>query len=145
MSANYKPSQAWLAAFLEISEGVPFQVRVSGQCMAPLVQDGARVRVSGAAPYYWPGDVVVLPVGGRRLALHRVLGAYRRGGRWKVLTQGDLATRPDMAVLSTQILGRVQSGDCSPLLIKVPFSHRLRAFARFVQFVITRFMRNRNA
>ena len=145
MSENYKPSQAWLAAFREISEGVPFQVRVSGQCMAPLVQDGARVQISGPAPYYWPGDVVVLPVDGRGLALHRVLGAYRRGGRWRYLTQGDSATRPDTAVLSSQIFGRIQSGDCSPLLIRVPFSHRLRAFAQFLQFVINRFIRNRYA
>ena len=145
MIENYKPSQAWLAAFLEISEGVPFRVRVNGHCMAPLVHDGARVQVSRPAHYYWPGDVVVLPIDGRGMALHRVIGVYRRGGRWKYLTQGDSATRPDTAVLSSQILGRVQSGDCSPLLIQVPFSHRLRAFAQFLQFVINRFLRNRYA
>ncbi|MFB1486593.1 MULTISPECIES: hypothetical protein [unclassified Thiocapsa] len=106
--------------------------------MAPCVLDGALVDVGGPARIYWPGDVVVVLLDGNRLALHRVIGAYRRAGAWKVLTQGDTAPRPDTAVRPERILGHVRSGDCDRSLIAIPLRHRLRAAGRFVRFALGR-------
>lgn len=116
----------------------PMPMRVRGDCMAPLVQDGAWVAIGGPAERYWPGDVVALRTTGRGLALHRVLGAYQRRGEWRYLTQGDLAMRPDRAVTAAEILGRVRGGECSPRLIQVPTWHRLRALGRFTAVILIR-------
>jgi hypothetical protein len=133
-----EPSISRLLALQALATETPLPMRVRGDCMAPLVQDGAWVAIAGPASRYWPGDVVALRTTGRGLALHRVLGAYRRRGEWRYLTQGDRALRPDRAVTATEILGRVGGGDCSPRLIQVPTWHRLRALGRFAAVILIR-------
>ncbi len=125
-------------ALQSLAAETPLRMRVRGDCMAPLVQDGAWITLVGPADRYWPGDVVAICTSGRVLALHRVLGAYRRRGEWRYLTQGDRNPRPDRAVTATEILGRVASGDCSPRLIQVPVRHRLRALGRFAAVILIR-------
>lgn len=120
-------------------------VRVSGVCMAPLIRDGARVRVSGPARFYWPGDVVVVPVGDRRYALHRVIGCYRRRAEWKFVTRGDGAPRPDAAVWSHEIVGRVVGGECPEQAVQVPFGQRMRALWQFIGYAFGRGWRSSRA
>lgn len=133
-----KPAICRLLALQSLAAEMPLPMRVRGDCMAPLVQDGARVAIAGPASCYWPGDVVAVRLSGRGLALHRVLGAYRRRGEWRYLTQGDRALGPDRAVTATNILGRISGGDCSPRLIQVPVWHRLRALGRFAVVLLIR-------
>lgn len=117
------------------SEGT-LSVRVSGDCMEPLVRAGARVTISGQARFYWPGDAVAVFTGRSVLALHRVIGCYRSDGQWKFITQGDKIAQPDAAVSFPQILGRVCGGECSSTLVKIPLRSRFRAFVRFLASAI---------
>ncbi len=126
------------SALQALAAEAPLPMRVRGDCMAPLVRDAAWVAIAGPASRYWPGDVVAVRTAGRGLALHRVLGAYRRRGEWRYLTQGDRAMRPDRAVTTAEILGRLGSGDCSPRLIQVPPWHRMRALGRFAAVILNR-------
>lgn len=127
-----------LPALRALATETPLPMRVRGDCMAPLVQDGAWVAIAGPASRYWPGDVVAVRTAGRGLALHRVLGAYRRRGEWRYLTQGDRALRPDGAVPAAEILGLIDGGDCSPRLVQVPPWHRVRALRRFATIILIR-------
>lgn len=133
-----EPSSFHLLALQSLAAETPLPMRVRGDCMAPLVQDGAWVAIAGPPSRYWPGDVVAVRLSGRGLALHRVLGAYWRRGAWRYLTQGDRALGPDRAVTATNILGRISGGDCSPRLIQVPVWHRLRALGRFAVVLLIR-------
>lgn len=125
-----------LSALQALAAEAPLPMRVRGDCMAPLVENGAWVAIVGPAHRYWPGDVVAIRTAGRGLALHRVLGAYRRRGEWRYLTQGDRAPWPDRAVNAAEVLGRIGGGDCSPWLIQVPTWHRLRALGRFAAIIL---------
>ncbi len=127
-----------LPALQALAAEAPLPMRVRGECMAPLVQDGAWVAIAGPVCRYWPGDVVAVRTTGRSLALHRVLGAYRRRGEWRYLTQGDRALRPDRAVTAPEILGLIAGGDCSPQLVQVPPWHRVRALGRFATIILIR-------
>lgn len=138
MDPDSSPSISRLLALQALAAEAPLPMRVRGDCMAPLVLDGAWVAISGPAERYWPGDVVAVRTAGRGLALHRVLGAYRRRGEWRYLTQGDRALRPDRAVTAAEILGLIGGGDCSPRLVQVPPWHRARALGRFATFILIR-------
>ena len=129
-------TSVWFSTLRLMASDHPVQVVVKGDCMSPLVADGARVQVSGPAAIYWPGDVVVLLIAGRGLTIHRIIGSYRRAGRRHYLTQADSAERPDPPVPHELILGRVRGGECAPALVQIPLSHRLRAGARFLRVVL---------
>lgn len=113
--------------------------------MAPLIADGAVVEVSAPRKFYWPGDVVVVANGQSGPALHRVIGVYWKRGGWKFMTQGDAAERPDSAMRSAQILGRVCGGECSEVILQVPLRQRLRALFRFLRFSMRHFVTKRLA
>ncbi len=129
-------TMSWFATLRLMAADNRVQVVVKGHCMAPLVADGARVEVTGPAAIYWPGDVVVLLIAGRGLTIHRVIGSYRRAGRWRYLTQADSAERPDPPVFPELILGRVLGGECALAVVKVPLRHRLHAVVRFLRVVL---------
>jgi hypothetical protein len=132
------------SALQSLAAESPLRVRVNGECMTPLVSDGAWVAVGGPASRYWPGDVVVARLPGGRFAMHRVIGGYRRRGHWHYLTQGDRAPWPDTPVTGPLILGRVSGGDCSPLILSVPLQHRLRALGRFARFILIKIIQGRH-
>jgi hypothetical protein len=117
----------------------PVRIRISGDCMAPRLRHGARVWVRSQR-HYWPGDVLVLRSQSAGLVAHRLIGAYRRGGVWRWLSQSDQAWHPDCAVSLQQIVGRVCGGECAPELVSVPLGHRVSAVVRFVRFAVRRSM-----
>jgi phage repressor protein C with HTH and peptisase S24 domain len=110
---------------------------VAGNCMSDVLPPGSRIEICRTRTLL-PGDVVVIPTGDT-LVVHRVIGRYRRNHVAKVLTQADNATRPDMAVPLSAVVGRVVSVDGHPL--KITPRSRLRAFGRFLAFAWNR-MRN---
>ena len=112
-------------------------VRVQGTCMDSSIPDGSRVRIRQSR-FPLPGDVVVVP-GEDRLLVHRVIGAYRRNGAWKILTRADRGARPDMAVPASAVIGKVVSTDGRPL--RVPVGTRLLAFTRFLRFALVGYAR----
>lgn len=77
-------------AIREISADDPVIVTVQGTCMEPRILHGTRLQVV-PAKWYWPGDIVVYCPRNNNYLIHRVIGAYRRHGTWKILTQADHA------------------------------------------------------
>jgi phage repressor protein C with HTH and peptisase S24 domain len=123
-----------------LTDGESVTVTARGDCMVPWIENGAGVQVTPAR-FYWPGDVVVVLSGNNQYLIHRVIGLYRRSGKVKILTQADTALRPDGAVDSDDVLGRVSGGCCHACAVSVPFVHRLKASARFIRFIIAFFVK----
>lgn len=124
-------------ALRELAAESPVRLRISGNCMAPLLESGAMIEVI-RQNFYWPGDpVVVYAVDGRLLG-HRLLGFYPRSRRLKWLTQADNAHWPDAAVSAERIIGKICGGQCAPALVRVPFTHRAKAVFRFFLFILIR-------
>ena len=122
-------------ALRELAAEAPVSLRVSGDCMAPLLRDGATIRVVRSR-YYWPGDAIIVHAPDGRLLVHRLLGCYLKGKSWRWLTGADTAMWPDMAVPTERIVGKVCGGDCSPALIRPPVTHRWNAFRRYISFAL---------
>ena len=94
------------AALRDLAREAPVEVEVRGDCMAPRLADGDRVRVA-AARFYWPGDVVVFRAPDGRLLAHRVLGCRLQGGALALVTRGDSCVVHDAPVPLARVLGRV--------------------------------------
>jgi len=124
-------------ALRELAAETPLSLRVSGDCMAPLLESGAMIQVVRRW-FYWPGDPVVIHALDCHLLVHRLLGGYSKGRGWRWLTQADNALRPDTAVPADRILGKVCGGQCAPALIRAPLAHRLKALFRFFLFILIR-------
>jgi hypothetical protein len=109
-------------------------LRITGGCMAPLVEENAVVLVKKQR-LYWPGDIVVFGGSAGSLQAHRLIGMYPRRGRLRCLTQADNGSRPDPSILRQSILGRVTGGDCRRESYRVPLRHRVLALKRFARFL----------
>ena len=96
--------------------------------MEPALRAGDRVWIAPRR-FYWPGDLVVFRVRGRRLLLHRVVGYRRWGGAWALLTQGDAAATPDGPVPPARVVGRVVAGEGGAPM-RIGLRRRLRAAGR---------------
>ena len=118
------------AALRELAREAPVEVRVRGDCMAPLLADGARVRVA-AARLYWPGDVVVFRAADGRLLAHRLLGYRLHAGALALVTRGDACAVHDAPVPLARVLGRVAAA--SPGL-----AGRAAALGRFLALALRR-------
>ena len=119
----------------ELAVESPVSLRVSGECMVPLLASGAMIQVI-RQPFYWPGDVVVVHAADGRLLAHRLLGCYSKGQGWRCLTQADNAMQPDFALPLTHVVGRVVGGDGHAYAIRIPFRHRLWACGRFFRHAL---------
>ena len=119
----------------ELAAEMPVSLRVSGECMAPLLASGAMIQVI-RQPFYWPGDLMVVHAPDGRLLVHRLLGCYSKGRGWRWLTQADNALRPDLALPLTHVVGRVVGGDGHAHTIHIPFRHRLWACGRFLRHAL---------
>jgi len=93
------------AALRDLAREAPVEVEVRGDCMAPRLADGERVRVA-AARFYWPGDVVVFRAPDGRLLAHRVLGLRLHRGSLALVTRGDSCVIHDAPVPLVRVLGR---------------------------------------
>lgn len=124
-------------ALRELTVESPVSLRVSGECMVPLLANGAMIQVVRQR-FYWPGDPLVVHAPDGRLLVHRLLGCYSKGRGWRWLTQADNACRPDAAIPAERIIGRVCGGDCVARLIRVPLADRWHAVRQFIRFGLTR-------
>jgi hypothetical protein len=95
-------------ALRELAREAPVEVEVRGDCMAPFLADGARVRVA-AARFYWPGDVVVFRAPAGRLLAHRLLGYRLYAGSLALVTRGDSCPVHDAPVPLDRVLGRIEA------------------------------------
>lgn len=118
------------AALRDLAREAPVEVEVRGDCMAPGLTDGDRVRVA-AARFYWPGDVVVFRAADGRLLAHRVLGYRFQGGVLALVTRGDSCAVHDAPVPLARVLGRVAAAAPSP-------AARAAALRRFLGLALHR-------
>jgi hypothetical protein len=118
------------AALRDLAREAPVEVEVRGDCMAPGLADGDRVRVA-AARFYWPGDVVVFRAPDGRLLAHRVLGCRLYGGGLALVTRGDSCAVHDAPVPLSRVLGRVAGDAPSP-------AARAAALRRFLGLALRR-------
>lgn len=103
------------------------RLHLTGECMSPHIKPDTEYTVRRRR-FYWPGDVIVFEARDGTLTTHRLLGVYMRDGVWKLLTQADTAERPDFAVPTEQLIGRVEG---------VP-PRRLFALGRYLRFCLRR-------
>ena len=115
----------------------PVCITARGDCMAPLIEDGARLQVSPARRYY-PGDIIVCRAANGSYLVHRLLGSARWRGSRQFVTRGDNNERVDGLVRAGGILGKVIGGDCDTRVIHVPAGHRLAALGQFMRFALRR-------
>lgn len=95
------------AALRDLARDEGLEIVIRGDCMAPLIEDGSRVRIVPAR-FYWPGDVVVFRGADGRLTAHRLLGYRPRAGGLAVVTRGDACVVHDAPVPLTAVLGRAE-------------------------------------
>ncbi len=107
------------------------RLNVRGDCMRDVIANGACIHIKKSC--YWPGDIIVF-VASERIVMHRLIGAYWRGGRLKLLTQADHGRFPDPALTGDRIIGKVISVDDQPL--PIPPAQRLYALLRFLGFIL---------
>jgi hypothetical protein len=124
-SATHRPDTVHRALREMASDGV--RIRLDGDCMTPDLVSDEEYTVRRHR-FYWPGDVLLFQARDGTLTTHRLLGAYPRAGRWKLLTQADAAQRPDFAVPTDQVIGRVEEAQ----------PRRLFALGRFLRFCLRR-------
>ena len=111
----------------------PVEVRLRGDCMAPLLADGEQVRVA-AARAYWPGDVVVFRAADGRLLAHRLLGYRPHAGGLAFVTRGDACIVHDAPVPPAAVLGRIEA-------VRPALAGRARALLRFLGLALRRHRR----
>ena len=110
----------------------PLRLRISGVCMEPAIPDGALVTIARKR-LYWPGDVLVFSADDGRLTAHRLVGACRCRGRFRLFTRADNAPKLDRAILPCDVVGHVVGGESRSLVTRIPFARRLDAFGFFLR------------
>lgn len=120
---------------LAADAGIP--VRISGNCMSPLMEDRSVILVQ-SRPRYWPGDILTFLNQDGHLTTHRLLGIFPRNRKLYCLTQPDNHPRPDVPVPVSHILGKVSGGDCTNEAIHIPWGARLVASKKFTMHVLRR-------
>ncbi len=110
-------------------------IRINGNCMQPLIYDGALITVQKRW-IYWPGDILVKRCAQGRLIAHRLIGYYPHRGGLNIVTRADNAGSADAAIDSSQIIGRVAGGECAKSAVSVPVGYRIKAMGHFTLLVV---------
>ncbi len=137
MSSTRTGDEKLLRALREMADEDPLRLKVSGQCMSPLVNEGDFVEVSQAR-LYWPGDVIAFRTPDGRLLLHRLIGYWRHSHRLGLVTQGDTCSSCEASFGFDRVIGRVSGGDCAASLVSIPLTDRLWTLGRFARLVFKR-------
>lgn len=115
----------------------PVSLRVSGSCMAPLIDDGAMIQIRRQRVYL-PGDILVKRCHNDQLIAHRLIGFYPRKRETHYVTRADNANSADAAIAGSRVIGKVCGGECASSAITIPLLHRSRAFAQFTALISQR-------
>jgi hypothetical protein len=115
-------------AVREVCRDASVLLRIRGECMTPLMPDGASVQVR-ARRFYVPGDVLVFRTNAGDLAAHRMLG-WRAAG---LVTKGDGCVVHDPPVARRHIIGAVD--------VPVALRDRVRALVAFARIAGRRLVR----
>jgi len=114
--------------------GDEITLRVNGDCMHPLIVDGACV-VLRRRGCYIPGDIVGVRQKDGTLRLHRCGGCVYYRGRWVMLTRADNTAQFDAPATLHEVVGALTRGECSPSAFRVSYRTRARIFLDTVQYL----------
>ena len=108
-------------------ENTPLRLRVTGNCMQPLIRKGDWVTIDPLPAGFLPsvGDIVLVDRG-IDFVIHRVI---QKSGE-DIITKGDWTKTPDPPINQSQLLGRVATIEkhwCK-LDISHPIVHLLDGF-----------------
>ena len=134
---NEPASKTVDTALRSLAKDGELSIRVSGVCMQPLINDGARVIVHKQS-LYWPGDVLVKRGFQGQLFAHRLIGFYPRKGGLFFVSCADNTVFADAPVAGSLIIGRVSGGECAGSVVRVPLRKRIKAFGQFVWWFVRR-------
>ena len=110
-----------------------FSVRVTGECMQPVIADQSFVSLK-RQKIYLPGDVVTYRNGLGQLACHRFLGYVLWSHGWRAMTRADDAPQADALSYPGSILGKVTAVDQQTLA--VPLRVRLKSVGNWFHFFL---------
>lgn len=100
----------------------PVTLKVSGDCMRPLLDDGAAIAVL-AGDYYWPGDIVIYARADGVLVSHRALGYVPGKSGWSLLCQADNCEIHDAPVLISRVIGKAVTVNAQSF--RIPLAKRI--------------------
>ena len=126
----------------DLAAAQPLRLQISGNCMHPLIKDGASVEISSKR-FYWPGDVLVFRRQDGQVLVHRLTGFYPSRNGLRYLTKADAALSPDSPVGKQGIIGKISGGDVASVVQNVPLAHRLRSLCFFIRFAVLRLLQGR--
>ncbi len=109
-----------------LQERDTLQVKVTGNCMLPLLQHDQCITVCKQNRYRI-GDIIVFADAKGALKVHRYLGPMTRN---RVMTQADTANTIDAPVPMSQVMGRAHKRGGSPLTVSATL--RFRSFIRYI-------------
>jgi len=93
-----------------LSKSVPIEIKMSGNTMSPVIEDGDLITVEpiqeGALR---PGDIILYNSLRDTAVIHRVVRVEKGDSADRsVITRGDAATQNDLAVPFHRVLGKVK-------------------------------------
>ena len=107
-------SESLLRSGIEIILNSGASIRVSGDCMSPLIPVASRIKVETCnTDSIRPGDIVLMQ-SGTVFVLHRYIGKTASPDGTMLLTKADKSRRPDKPWLAAALVGRlsdIQRGD----------------------------------
>lgn len=124
-------------ALKSVAGDEPLSIRISGTCMAPLIDDGAMIQIRRQR-LYLPGDILVKRCTNGQLVAHRLTGFYPRNKELHFVTRADNATTADTSIAGSRIIGKINGGECAIAASKIPLSHRGKAFSQFATLTLQR-------
>lgn len=124
-------------ALKSVAGDEPLSIRISGTCMAPLIDDGAMIQIRRQR-LYLPGDILVKRCHNGQLVAHRLIGFYPRYRKFHYVTRADNASSADAAIAGSRVFGKVCGGECVNSAIQVPLSHRSKACVQFTSLMLQR-------
>lgn len=142
LAATRVPASRLLEPLRAIAAESMISARVNGNCMSPLLTDGARIEIRPRR-LYLPGDLLAFAHGSGTFFVHRFLG-YAWAGRLLLVTQADSASRRDGPVDPRQVLGRVCGGEVPRRAVAIPPADRLRAVGLWAKWGLCHLFRSRS-
>jgi len=112
-------------------------LKVQGDCMWPSIGTGETVHIR-RRKILLPGDILLQRNHSGHLTLHRLLGTYRRAGKWHYITRADRAHSADAAVGEERMIGKVSGVASRQNSIRIPLAVRLQCVGPFVILAMKR-------
>ena len=122
-----------------LSNNIPLQIRLTGDAMAPSIQDGDVVTVEALRDEaVQAGDIILYHSIRDTAVIHRVVRVEKSSSEQRVLTRGDAAVQSDIPVPLHRILGKVKrverAGEPMKIAKAAGSGNKFRTFFKRLRF-----------